>query len=151
MDLFGIGGAELLMLLFLGGVLLGPRRLAKLARDIGGFMNQVRAVTRNLSTELERELNLLEATERQAHAAPKPGGQEGGQPGPGTEDAEPEPPEAYRRFREDFPAEGDVESLAGAGGAARGNGRPGQSGQPAKTQSPTRAGAAGSGEKPSGD
>jgi Sec-independent protein translocase protein TatA len=106
MDIFGVGGAEVLVLLFLGGIILGPARLAKLARDIRGFLGQVRAMARSLTEELDRELNILEPD-----AGAKKTGSAGQAPGTqatGVADEDAEAPEAYRRFREDFPDEGKV-------------------------------------------
>jgi len=66
MDVLGIGGPELLLLLFLAGVLLGPRRLAELAREAGKFIRQIQALTGNLTQQLNREIDLLEAAERKS-------------------------------------------------------------------------------------
>lgn len=130
MDFFGIGGSELLLLVFLGGVILGPRRLVQLARDLRRVIAQVRGLTSNLTEQLNREINLLEADEAPA-ARPKPS--EAAAPPPGAAAAQPGAaavPEAYRRFREDFPEEGRLADRAGADGARNGQAdraaRPGQ-------------------------
>ncbi len=102
MDLFGIGGAELIVLLFLAGVLLGPRRLARLGRDAGKILRQIRALSGDLTKELNRELDLLEAAERKSGLSPEP-----------EEHAEAKLPQAYRRFREEFPGEGKLDHLTG--------------------------------------
>jgi len=129
MDVLGIGGPELLLLLFLAGVLLGPRRLAELAREAGKFIRQIQALTGNLTQQLNREIDLLEAAERKSS-------QSGQSEAPGAAaagSAEDELPEAYRRFREDFPNEGQLDTLSNVAGGRRD--RPGPPGQLAGTQS----------------
>jgi Sec-independent protein translocase protein TatA len=116
MDFFGIGGSELLLLLFLGGVLLGPRRVAQLARDVRGFIGQIRALTTNLTEQLNREINLMEAAEPPV-AKPNPSGAAVETPPAAANDAL---PEAYRRFREDFPKEGKLEGASGETGQRNG-------------------------------
>lgn len=102
MDILGVGGAELILLLILGGVVLGPRRLVGLARDAGKLVAQVRSLTSELTRQINSEiaqLDLMDAKRRTpaARAQPPPG----------------EPaklPEAYQRFRDDFPDEGELET-----------------------------------------
>jgi sec-independent protein translocase protein TatB len=60
MEIFNVGGPELILLLFLAGVLLGPRRMVLLAREIGEFLNQIKLLSRNLTKELNREIDLLD-------------------------------------------------------------------------------------------
>lgn len=109
MDLFGIGSSELIVLLLLAGVLLGPRRLARLARDAGKLLRQIQAMTRDLTKQLNREIDLLEATEgKSGSSSPQAEGHR-----------ETKLPEAYRRFREDFPDEGKLDNLSR--GSTRGN------------------------------
>lgn len=60
MEIFNVGGPELILLLFLAGVLLGPRRMVLLAREIGGFLNQIKSISRDLTKELNREIDLLD-------------------------------------------------------------------------------------------
>ncbi len=141
MDWFGLGGSEILLLLFLAGVLLGPRRLARLARDIGSLLGQIRARTRDLTQELNREIDLLETAERKSTGAGK--GKETGE-ATGSED---KLPEAYRSFREDFPDEGKLDDLAKQ--RSHRNGRPGQHNQPNVTQSTTQPDDVGSDIAPS--
>ena len=101
MDFFGIGGGELILLLFFGGVILGPRRIAQLVREARQLSNQIRDLARNITQELDREIAQLDATERQPAAAQtKPD-----TPAANGEPAVEELPEAYRRFSEDFPNE----------------------------------------------
>jgi Sec-independent protein translocase protein TatA len=108
MDFFGLGGSELLLLVFLGGVLLGPRRLAKLVREARLFAGRVRALAYNVTQELDREINLLEAAERKPNPSSEPEA-----PGPNGDGNKAGLPEAYRRFREEFPEEGKLPEKTG--------------------------------------
>jgi len=128
MDVLGIGGPELLLLLFLAGVLLGPRRLAELARDVGKFIRQLQALTGDLTKQINREIDLLETAERKSSQSGKP--EEPGAEAAGS--AADQLPEAYRRFREDFPNEGKLDNLSNAAGGR--HDRPGLPGQLAGTQ-----------------
>ncbi len=60
MEIFNVGGPELVLLLFLAGVLLGPRRMVLLAREMGELLSQIKLVSRNLTKELNREIDLLD-------------------------------------------------------------------------------------------
>ncbi len=127
MDLFGIGGAELIILLFLAGVLLGPRRLARLGRDVGKLIRQIRTLTGDLTKQLNREIDLLEALEGKSGQSPN-----------SEEHQQAQLPEAYRRFREDFPEEGKLDSLSRQ--QARDNRRPSREHRPAAMPIPPATG-----------
>lgn len=60
MEIFNVGGPELLLLIFLAGVLLGPRRMVLLARELGNIMRQIKLVSQSLTKELNREIDLLD-------------------------------------------------------------------------------------------
>jgi Sec-independent protein translocase protein TatA len=60
MEIRNVGGPELLLLLFLAGVLLGPRRMVLLGREIGEILRQIKLISRNLTKELNREIDLLD-------------------------------------------------------------------------------------------
>ena len=60
MDIFGIGGNELLVILLLAGVVLGPERLARVARTLGKLVRDVRNYFSALSDELKSELDVLD-------------------------------------------------------------------------------------------
>lgn len=110
MDIFGIGGPELLVLLFLAGVLLGPKRVVELARQMGRTVSQVRTLTHGLTKELNREIDLLGQEERNAGDGGASRTTDAG--GAGSSKGEERPkelPEAYQRFRRDFPDEGKLE------------------------------------------
>ena len=54
----GVSSAELILLLVLGLVVLGPKRLPEIANKIGGWIGQARRMTRVMRRQLEAELNL---------------------------------------------------------------------------------------------
>jgi sec-independent protein translocase protein TatB len=54
----GIGGSEFLLLLLIGLLILGPERLPRVARQIGGWIGKARRMTRALQRQLEEELDV---------------------------------------------------------------------------------------------
>lgn len=64
MDIFGIGGNELIVIILLAAIILGPERLARSAREIGKFVRNVKAYFSSLSTELKAELDVLDEMEK---------------------------------------------------------------------------------------
>jgi len=128
MELFGIGGPELIVLLVLAGVILGPRRIAKVAREAGQFVDQIRGLARNLTKEFNREINLLEAAERKSSPVPAPGSPAAQNEQGSALKNDGELPEAYRRFREDFPSEGKVDSPSDEPARGDGQRKPGTPG-----------------------
>jgi sec-independent protein translocase protein TatB len=64
MDLFGIGGTELLVVLLLAAIVLGPERLARSARAAGKFIRSVKAYFSSLSSELKTELDVLDELQK---------------------------------------------------------------------------------------
>ena len=56
----GIGGSEFFLLLLIGLVILGPKRLPQVANQIGGWIGQARRMTRAMKRQLEDELNVDE-------------------------------------------------------------------------------------------
>lgn len=62
--IFGIGGNELLVILVLAAVVLGPERIARLARDLGRFVRNVKSYFAALSGELKSELDILDEMEK---------------------------------------------------------------------------------------
>ena len=64
MDIFGIGGNELIVILLLAAIVLGPERLARSAREIGKFIKNVKAYFSSLSSELKSELDVLDDLEK---------------------------------------------------------------------------------------
>jgi sec-independent protein translocase protein TatB len=64
MDIFGIGGNELVVIILLAAIILGPERLARSAREIGKFIKNVKAYFASLSSELKAELDVLDDLEK---------------------------------------------------------------------------------------
>ena len=60
MNIFGIGENELLVILLLAGIVLGPERLVRLAHETGKFIRNVKAYFSSLSSELKSELDILD-------------------------------------------------------------------------------------------
>jgi len=56
--MFGIGGQELVLLMIIGLLVLGPERLPRIANQIGGWLGQARRMTRVMKRQLEEELDL---------------------------------------------------------------------------------------------
>lgn len=54
----GVSSAELILLLLIGLVVLGPKRLPEIARKVGGWVAQARRMTRVMRRQLEEELEL---------------------------------------------------------------------------------------------
>jgi len=64
MDIFGIGGNELIVIILLAAIILGPERLARSAREIGKFIKNVKTYFTSLSSELKAELDILDEMEK---------------------------------------------------------------------------------------
>ena len=60
MNVFGIGGNELVVILLLAAIILGPERLARTAREAGKFVRNVKNYFNSLSSELKSELDVLD-------------------------------------------------------------------------------------------
>jgi len=56
----GIGGWEVIILVMIGLVVLGPKRLPQVANQIGSWIGQARRMTRAMKRQLEDELNFDE-------------------------------------------------------------------------------------------
>ena len=64
MNIFGIGENELVVILILAGIVLGPERLVRSAREIGKFVHNAKAYFSSLSGELKAELDILDELEK---------------------------------------------------------------------------------------
>ncbi|HVN15899.1 MAG TPA: Sec-independent protein translocase protein TatB [Anaerolineales bacterium] len=60
MDLFGIGTNELVVIFLLAAIVLGPERLARMAREAGKLIRNFKAYFSSLSDELKTELDVLD-------------------------------------------------------------------------------------------
>lgn len=82
--MFGIGMSELLVILAVALIVLGPKRLPELARSLGRAMAEFRRATSGISEELENARVMLEEEgrriERETRQAMKP--PEATKPGP---------------------------------------------------------------------
>ena len=56
----GVGFFELVILFMIGLVVLGPKRLPKIANQLGTWVGQARRMTRVMKRQLEEELDLSE-------------------------------------------------------------------------------------------
>lgn len=62
--IFGIGGNELIVIILLAAIVLGPERLARSAREIGKFVRNVKSYLTSLSSELQAELEVLDEIDK---------------------------------------------------------------------------------------
>jgi Tat protein translocase TatB subunit len=62
------GFSEILLTSAIALVVLGPERLPKVARQVGNWMGRARAMARQLSEQLEREVNADELLKQQTAA-----------------------------------------------------------------------------------
>jgi sec-independent protein translocase protein TatB len=58
--IFGIGGNELIVILVLAAIVLGPERLVRSARELGKFIRNVKNYFGALTDELKSELDILD-------------------------------------------------------------------------------------------
>lgn len=54
----GIGGSEFLLLCLIGLLILGPERLPRVARQLGGWVGKARQMTRALHRQLREEIDV---------------------------------------------------------------------------------------------
>lgn len=60
MDFLGFGGAEVLVILLLAVIVLGPERLARSAFEAGKLIRNIKAYFSTFNEELKSELDLLD-------------------------------------------------------------------------------------------
>lgn len=58
--MFDISFGELALCLIVALVILGPERLPKVARTVGRWMGQAKSYVRNVTSELERETQVMD-------------------------------------------------------------------------------------------
>jgi len=66
------GFSEILLTSAIALVVLGPERLPKVARQVGNWMGRARVMARQLTEQLEREVNADELLKSQTKARPTP-------------------------------------------------------------------------------
>ena len=88
--MFEVGFTEIVLILGLALLVLGPEKLPGLAEKVGRWTGRARAMARQLRTQLEQEVSLDEMTKSRPMQAPPPAS-----PPPSTDTATPsEPPYA---------------------------------------------------------
>ncbi len=60
MEILGIGSTEFLVIMLLAAIVLGPERLARVAREAGKLIRDLKAYFNSLSDELKNELEVLD-------------------------------------------------------------------------------------------
>ena len=84
-----VGFSEILLTSAIALVVLGPERLPKVARQVGNWMGRARAMARQLSEQLEREVNADELLKLQNKTKPGAYLSGDGTPLPGADTADP--------------------------------------------------------------
>ncbi|HSM57275.1 MAG TPA: twin-arginine translocase TatA/TatE family subunit [Candidatus Sulfomarinibacteraceae bacterium] len=60
---FGIGFPELVLILILAGLVLGPKRIREVARTLGRLIGQMQAISNQFKRQLNAELDALDSEE----------------------------------------------------------------------------------------
>ena len=60
---FGIGFPELVFILVLAGLVMGPQRIRQVARTLGRLIGQMQSVSRQFTRQLNAELDALDSPE----------------------------------------------------------------------------------------
>lgn len=60
MDVLGFGGAEIVVILILAAIVLGPERMARAARTMGQLIRDFKSYFGSLNEELKAELEVLD-------------------------------------------------------------------------------------------
>lgn len=122
--MFGVSGGELIILLLIGLVVLGPERLPRVANQIGGWLGQARRMTRVMKRQLEEELDLNETLNikpppppaREPSTQPKNTDSEAGSQAEVTQSDDPQPDYTLPREDDDYsPAHDADEAGTGVG------------------------------------
>ncbi|MCL4234330.1 MAG: Sec-independent protein translocase protein TatB [Deltaproteobacteria bacterium] len=67
--MFDVGGSEILLILFLTLLVMGPKNIPKIARTLGKTMQQVRRITNEFKHAMEDEIRVMELEEIKAERA----------------------------------------------------------------------------------
>jgi len=70
--MFDFGFSEIVLTSAIALVVLGPERLPKVARQVGNWMGRARVMARQLTEQLEREVNAEELLKQRAKTASPP-------------------------------------------------------------------------------
>jgi Tat protein translocase TatB subunit len=68
MDFFGIGGWEILLILIVALIIMGPGKIPEIARTMGRTVRAIRKASAELTTAVTRELDAVEKSEKSAAA-----------------------------------------------------------------------------------
>lgn len=85
----GVDSSEIILLLIIGLIVLGPKRLPEIANKVGTWIGHARRMTRSLKRQLEDELHLEETT-NSIRSAMNPRPETSEMPTPVKVDEEPE-------------------------------------------------------------
>ena len=80
--MFEVGFTEIVLIMGLALLVLGPEKLPGLAQKIGRWTGRARAMARQLRTQLEQEVTLEEISRSRPMQAPPPPPQTGAEPAP---------------------------------------------------------------------
>ncbi len=72
MNLFGVGTGELILIMAIALLVLGPERLPEAVREGAKMIRKLRSISDEIMGELNRELNLKEMLDPTAPLPPKP-------------------------------------------------------------------------------
>jgi Tat protein translocase TatB subunit len=56
--MFGLGGGEIILVVLLAIVLIGPRDLPKVAHQLGKWTRQLKTAIQDIKSTVEKEINL---------------------------------------------------------------------------------------------
>jgi sec-independent protein translocase protein TatB len=84
-----VGFSEILLTSAIALIVLGPERLPKVARQVGNWMGRARAMARQLSEQLEREVSAEELLKTQSKPSPSANLPSGGTASPSSGAASP--------------------------------------------------------------
>jgi sec-independent protein translocase protein TatB len=84
--MFEVGFTEIILILGIALLVLGPERLPKLAADLGRWAGRARSMARQLRTQLEQETRYDPLNDPPPHARQPPPGAAPGAAAPGTPD-----------------------------------------------------------------
>jgi twin arginine-targeting protein translocase TatB len=116
--MFGIGSGELLLILVVALLVLGPKKLPEVARTLGKAMGELRRVStefqRTLNTEIAFDEDNREREARKAKPAPKPTAKPSD--GPAPEQTQAEDGDAHPADAPADPAFGEAAGVAHARG-----------------------------------
>ncbi len=73
--MFDVGFSEIVLTSAIALIVLGPERLPKVARQVGNWMGRARSMARQLTEQLEREVDaeeLLRETRKKSPTPPRP-------------------------------------------------------------------------------